>query len=156
MGDEWLGALKGSLMRRGRREILEEHGLSIAPSEAQRFFWERYNKSRRRPATQVGELLERIETPRLAESADVLGRIRAAWRAIMPEVFSGRTYVEGLRGGTLRVVVASSADRFTLSRQMPNSLIEALNESARGNLVKRIEYRVGALPRAKKTEETIE
>lgn len=143
-------------MRRGRREILEEHGLSIAPSEAQRFFWERYNKARRAPATHMGELLERVATPRLAESADVLGRIRAAWRAIMPESFAGRTYVEGLKGGTLRVLVASSADRYALSRQTPEPLIEALNESARGNLVRRIEYRIGAVPRAKKAEETNE
>lgn len=140
-------------MRRGRREILEEHGLSIAPSEEQRLFWDRYNKRRLRPAVRVGDLLDRVTKPHMVESADVLSRVRGAWRSILPETFAGRTHVEGLTAGRLRVVVCSSADRYALGRQAGEALIEAMNDTLRSKLVKRIDYRVGAVPREKTGEE---
>jgi len=134
-------------MRTTRRDILEEHGLTVAPRDVQNFFWRRYNARGRRPISQLGEIAGRIIARNSAAGPAASTSLSAAWRSVMPDAFAGRTEVEGFAGGRLRVLVDDAATKFVLVRQFSHELIGALNELLAPRQIKRIEYRIGRVQR---------
>ena len=126
---------------RNRQAILTQNGLHQAPPALQEAFWRRYNQPRRREVAELGQLA----ADWLAEGrdgADRLEAVVAAWREVVPATILGRTRVEGLGRGRLRVMVDSAATRFTLTRRMGHTLIDAINAKMGKTAVRWIDCRV--------------
>ena len=133
-------------MRPTRRQILEEHGLTLAPPDVRALFWRSYN-ARRRKVTRMGDLAATLVAQQAATISGPMRELADAWAAILPEDVAASSRVETLRAGCLNVSVDSSATRFALSRHMGDTLIEALNAAIGKKLVRKIDFRIARLNR---------
>ena len=73
-----------------------------------------------------------------------IGEFLSAWKQSLPEALHERTCVEGIRGGVVDVMVASSAISFELDRRLREGLLDELRASCRGTVV-RVRLKVGTL-----------
>ncbi|MAT82255.1 MAG: hypothetical protein CMJ29_11520 [Phycisphaerae bacterium] len=73
-----------------------------------------------------------------------IGEFLSAWKQSLPEQLHERTCVQGIRGGVVDVLVASSAVSFELDRRLREGLLDELRASCRGTIV-RVRLKVGTL-----------
>jgi hypothetical protein len=126
-------------MAKGRLAILAENGLQFAPRDVQRSFWQRYNARRNRTAM-LGDFAALVVSDEGLRASRRLQRVREAWAAVAPADIVECSEVHSLRGGRLRVAVASSAARFVLSRDLNGNLIRSLRAHLAGIRIERVDY----------------
>ena len=76
----------------------------------------------------LGETVDRFMKKVLAPRRKRLGRLAAAWAALLPDDLVAHSCLEGVRGGTLRVLVDSGPELAELDLMVREGLIEQLRE----------------------------
>ena len=106
---------------------------------------EQLQKWRCRPlrAKAIGEGIASIDR-RARQLQRRIGEFVEAWKQTLPEELHERTCIQGIRGGVVDVLVASSAICFELDRRLREGLLDELRASCRGTLV-RVRLRIGPL-----------
>jgi len=134
-------------MRHDRTRILKDNELQFADRDAQRMFWQRYNRSRRRPATALGDVAGQLlaDERQGPAAARKLIKVDEAWRAVVPPHLAAESRVESLRGGRLTIRVASAATRYVLARNLARTIPDALRAQLRDIRISRIDYVIGNL-----------
>jgi len=128
-----------------RQAVVADKALHLAPKRFQRAFWQSRNYDHLRRTARLGDVAAKVLSENWLNRAKRLEAVRAAWNAVVPEDFDGRSQVDGLRGGRLEVRVDSAATRLLFSRQLGQGLLAAVNDHLKGPRVDRIDYRIGKM-----------
>jgi len=121
--------------------------MQFADRDAQRVFWQRFNRRGRRPAAALGDLTQQLlaDERQGPAAARKLMQVDEAWRAVVPSHLASESRVESLRGGRLTIRVASAATRYVLARNLARTLPTALRAKLPDIRISRIDYIIGAL-----------
>ena len=98
----------------------------------------------------IGEVLKEVLRSRGLGNASELSGLSSKWAAAVGEKVASHAGPEGLRGGTLTVVVDSSAWMNQLSMLSPE-IIRKVNEALGGGKVEELRFRLGRPQAARKT-----
>jgi hypothetical protein len=128
-----------------RADILAREGLTWAPLQVQRAFWQRYNTRRRPGARPIGVAARALLAGRAFRDAVRLGAVREAWAQVAPPSLLPHCEPVMLRSGRLTVMVDDPGVRFVLERQLGAALLGALQAIRGCGNVRRIVYQVGPL-----------